>query len=320
MMKTPIFWKNNNVISFCLYPISIIYSFFRKMHVAFSKECKTTSNVICIGNIIAGGSGKTPVAIRIGEILKEKNINFAYLSKGYKGVLRDFTKVYIEKHTSNQVGDEPLILANYADTFICYNRKKAFNILAKNYNYDVIVMDDGFQNPTIFKDKNIIVIDGEYGIGNGKLLPSGPMRETLDDVVKRATFFIIIGEDKQNLEKKLLEYNAKVIHANIIEKNKSNNNESYIAFCGIGRPQKFFNSLKKSNYNVIKEISFSDHCKYTENNILKLISESKQLNAKLITTKKDWVKIPDCYKKNIEVLDIYIDFCNINEFMELLFK
>ena len=319
-MKTPIFWKNNNVISFCLYPISIIYSFFRKMHVAFSKECKTTSNVICIGNIIAGGSGKTPVAIRIGEILKEKNINFAYLSKGYKGVLRDFTKVNIEKHTSNQVGDEPLILANYADTFICYNRKKAFNILAKNYNYDVIVMDDGFQNPTIFKDKNIIVIDGEYGIGNGKLLPSGPMRETLDDVVKRATFFIIIGEDKQNLEKKLLEYNAKVIHANIIEKNKSNNNESYIAFCGIGRPQKFFNSLKKSNYNVIKEISFSDHCKYTENNILKLISESKQLNAKLITTKKDWVKIPDCYKKNIEVLDIYIDFCNINEFMELLFK
>lgn len=319
-MKTPIFWKNNNVISFCLYPISIIYSFFRKMHVAFSKECKTTSNVICIGNIIAGGSGKTPVAIRIGEILKEKNINFAYLSKGYKGALRDFTKVNIEKHTSNQVGDEPLILANYADTFICYNRKKAFNILAKNYNYDVIVMDDGFQNPTIFKDKNIIVIDGEYGIGNGKLLPSGPMRETLDDVVKRATFFIIIGEDKQNLEKKLLEYNAKVIHANIIEKNKSNNNESYIAFCGIGRPQKFFNSLKKSNYNVIKEISFSDHCKYTKNDILKLISESKQLNTKLITTKKDWVKIPDCYKKNIEVLDIYIDFCNINEFMELLFK
>lgn len=319
-MRTPKFWKDENIVSFCLYPLSLVYRLARTIHVLFSREYKTGLNIICVGNIIAGGSGKTPVSLKIGEVLKSKNINFAYLSKGYKGAFKDFTKVDIYKHTAIEVGDEPLLLAETADTFICKNRKAALDMLSKNYDYDLIVMDDGFQNPTIFKNKNIVVIDGEYGIGNGELLPAGPMRESLKSAIKRATFFIIIGQDKQHIEDKLLDHNIDVVRARIVEKNQPDINKKYIAFCGLGRPEKFFNSLKNSNYEVIKTISFADHHRYKNEEISKLLSEAEKLGAQLITTKKDLVKISDEYKDKIECLNIEIEFYNNDEFKELLLK
>ncbi len=319
-MKTPKFWKSKNVISFCLYPLSIVYGLFRKIHVLSSREYKANINIICVGNVVAGGSGKTPISLKIGEILKDKNIKFAYLSKGYKGSFKNFTKVDINKHKASEVGDEPLILAEVADTFICKNRKTAIEMLSKNYNYDTIVMDDGFQNPTIFKNKNIVVIDGEYGIGNGELLPAGPMRESLESAIKRTTFFIIIGQDKQHIEEKLIDHNINVIRAHIVEENQPDINKKYIAFCGLGRPEKFFNSLKNKEYNVIKEISFADHYKYRDDDISKLLSEAEKFDAQLITTKKDLVKIPENYREKIECLNIDIKFYNNEEFKELILQ
>ena len=143
-MKTPKFWKDENVISFLLYPLSVVYGFFRKIHVIFSSQYKVSNiKIFCIGNLTAGGSGKTPIAIRVGQILKEKGIKFAYLSKGYKGEIKEFTKVELGKHEAKDVGDEPLLLAEIADTFICKNRKIAIDNLSKNFDYKIIVMDDG---------------------------------------------------------------------------------------------------------------------------------------------------------------------------------
>ncbi len=226
----------------------------------------------------------------------------------------------MEKHKAEEVGDEPLLLAEVADTFVCKNRKIAIDNLSKNFDYEVIVMDDGFQNPTVHKDKNIVVIDGEYGIGNGELLPSGPLREKVESAIKRASFFVMIGQDKQHLEEKFINNNIEVVRACIAEKNVSKDNQKYVAFCGIGRPEKFFNSLKKSNYDVIKEISFQDHNKYKSDDLIKIIFEAEKSNAKIITTKKDWVKLPDEYKNKVEFLDIEIKFYNNDEFVELLLK
>ena len=317
-MKTPNFWKSKNIISILLYPFSLIYGLARKLHVLFSNEYKTDLNIICVGNITAGGSGKTPTCLKIGKILKNKNINFAFLSKGYKGKINNFTKVDIQKHNAEEVGDEPLLLAEFADTFVCKSRKKAIETLAKNYNYQVIIMDDGFQNPTIFKNKNIVIIDGEYGFGNGLLLPAGPLRESLKSAKKRASFFVIIGSDKNNIKKFLT--TKEVIEAKIVEKDQPDINKNYIAFCGLGRPKKFFSSLKKSGYNVIKEISFEDHHKYTENEIKSMFFEAEENDAYLITTKKDLVKLPKEWKNKIKCLNIEIEFNDNNKFVGLILK
>lgn len=320
-MKTPKFWKDENIFSFLLFPLSFIYSFFRKLHVIFSKKFKCDNlKIVCIGNLTAGGSGKTPIAIEVGKILKEKGINFAYLSKGYKGKNKEFTKVNTVTHTSIEVGDEPLLLAEYADTFVCKSRKVAIETLSKNYNYSVIVMDDGFQNPNIIANKNVIVIDGEYGIGNGETLPSGPLREGIEKAFERANFFIIIGQDKQNLEESLVNNNFEVVRAFIKEKNNSNLKDNYIAFCGIGRCEKFFKSLKNAKYNILKEFSFADHYFYKEEDLQKLFFEAEKLEAKLITTKKDWIKLSSENKLKIEFLDIEVDFYNKDKFVELLLQ
>lgn len=320
-MKTPKFWEDENVISFILYPLSIIYGFFRKLHVLFSKEYRAKDlKIICVGNLTAGGSGKTPVALKIGEILKKNNKNFAYLSKGYKGKIKDFTKVDNSVHSYLDVGDEALLLAKVADTFVCKSRKQAIKILSKDYNYDIIVMDDGFQNPTIYKDKNIIVIDGEYGFGNKELLPSGPLRESISISIKKINFVILIGQDKRHLEEGFVNNGIKVLRAFIEEKNISKNNKKYVAFCGLGRCEKFFGSLKKSNYNVVKEIAFEDHHKYTNEELEKIILESKKENNKIITTSKDWIKLPQEYKEKIEVLEIEIEFYDNNEFVEMILE
>lgn len=319
-MRAPEFWKNENVISFLLYPLSLIYGFARYLHVFFNKEYKTNLKIICVGNITVGGSGKTPVALKIGDILKEKKIDFAFLSKGYKGNIKEFTKIDLSKHTAIEVGDEPLLLAEKADTFICNNRKNAIRKLSTEYRYKVIVMDDGFQNPTIYKDISLVVVDGEYGFGNKELLPSGPLREPIFSALERASAFIIIGQDKHYIDDYLSNANMKTFRACIKEKNISNNKNKYIAFSGIGRNDKFFYSLKKANFDIEKQYSYGDHYNYTTDDIDTMLIEAQLDKAKLITTKKDWIRLDEKYKTEIEFLDVEIDFYDNDDFVEFILK
>jgi tetraacyldisaccharide 4'-kinase len=318
-MKAPGFWKNNNVYSFILYPFSLIYGVVCFFYALFSTRYKTNKfKIICIGNLNVGGSGKTPIAIEIGKILKEKGVNFAYLSKGYKGAINDFTQVTTKNFTWD-VGDEPILLSEVADTFICKNRKMAIKTLERDYNYDLIVMDDGFQNPTIYKDKSIIVIDGNYGIGNANLLPSGPLRESIYSSFKHINHFIVIGQDKKNMCDFLINNNFNPIRAyvNIINKPIIENIKC-VAFCGIGIPQKFFDSLLDAGYIVLNKHIYDDHYQYSIEEILSLLLEAEKLNAKLITTKKDWIRIDKKQQKRIEHLDIEVCFYNKDELLNIL--
>jgi tetraacyldisaccharide 4'-kinase len=315
-MKAPNFWKNKNITALFLLPLSFIYFIITLLNKFFSIQYKSKLKIICVGNINVGGAGKTPVAIEIGRILRQNEINFAYLSKGYGADIKKFTKV--EKNNL-AFGDEPLLLAEIADTFVCNNRKTALKELEK-YNYDAIVMDDGFQNPTIFKDKNIVVINGEYGIGNGFLLPSGPCRETMNSAIKRADLFIIIGNDKKGFCNYLKTNNLKYSTATVKINNKSDKILKYIAFCGIGMPNKFFKTLEENNYNVIKKYEFDDHFKYNKNILEKMILTARDDKAKLITTKKDWIKLPNDFKKEIDYIDIQIIFDNVNDIKNVVLR
>lgn len=310
-MKAPQFWYKKNIISYLLLPFSWLYLLGHNLKSAFTKSHKISAPVICVGNLVAGGAGKTPVAIAIGEILKELNIDFVYLSGGYGGKIKDFTLIN-KAHNSFQVGDEPLLLSEIASVFVCKNRLFGANEIAKQNNKNLIIMDDGLQNLSIKKDFSILVVDGNYGFGNGFAIPAGALRESIDFGIKKADLIIIIGEDKNNIAKNYGK-KTKIIRAKIKPKNADKFiTKPVIAFCGIGRPEKFFTSLENSDIKIINKFSYADHHHYSESEIKKMLDLASKNNVKLLTTKKDWVRLEKRYQKQIDYLDIDIEFDDKN--------
>ena len=200
MLKAPKFWykKNDTYISNTLYPLSLLFRFGTKLRNIFSIKSNTDLPVICIGNIVVGGAGKTPVAIKLGTLLKQKGYKPNFVSKGYGGIEKNNTLIK-EWHSAQSVGDESLLLSEVAHTWIGKDRNKSF-ILAKENGADCIIMDDGFQNPTLQKDFSIIVINGEQGFGNKRVIPSGPLRESISRGISRANLIIVIGEISEDVK------------------------------------------------------------------------------------------------------------------------
>tara|TARA_B100001123_G_C15341480_1_gene1035148 strand:+ start:6082 stop:7095 length:1014 start_codon:yes stop_codon:yes gene_type:complete len=304
MLKAPNFWYNKNTtfFSIILYPASILFRILTKIYVIICKTKTADIPVICIGNLVVGGAGKTPVALKMGEILKLSGYNPHFLTRGYSGSIKENIQV-TNKHSPDDVGDESLILASIAPTWIGSNRIKSSKLAAIN-GADCIIMDDGFQNPNIKKDFSIIVIDGKQGFGNRKVLPAGPLRESVTRGLKRANAVILVGKDEFGI-KKFIDYSMPFFNADF---DVSKNEEIYrgkdvTAFAGIAYPTKFFDTLKKQGANIYKSIIFPDHHIYTENDILKLIEIANKNKSILVTTKKDFVRIPNNYKTIIHKLE-----------------
>ena len=308
-MKAPRFWHKKTFISFLLLPISWLYGFAVIWRYFFATPKKVDKPVICIGNLVAGGAGKTPVAIEIGYILKDLGIDFAYLSYGYGRKSDEFLQVFPNETSAIEAGDEPILLSEIHDTFVSSNRIFGAEKIAQMETKQLIILDDGFQNPFLFKDLQILVVDAGYGFGNEFLIPAGPLREPIFFGTKRADLVIIIGEDISNIARYFSD--KKIIYGKIIPiNNESFIGEDIVAFCGIGRPKKFFDSLKDIDAKVIKKIQYPDHYLYNHQDLNNLIAFAKDNNAKLVTTKKDWVRIEPDYQDKIEFLDIRIEFDN----------
>lgn len=324
--KTPIFWSNKNFFSYLFLPLSFIYyiGFFIIKKIA--KPKKAGVPIICIGNLIAGGSGKTPTAIAIGKILQQNNIDFAFLTRGFgsknnKDVIKITKNENIKKYSFDKFGDEPLLLKDYADTYISKNRFLASKKIENSKNYQAIILDDGFQNNSIKKDFSILVIDSKIGFGNQFLIPAGPLREPIKHGLNKADLIIIIGEKNLALEHKIKEniINKTLIYASIKASNLNNfYNKKIIAFCGLAYPKKFFSFLLKEKLNVVATFDFPDHYPYSKNDIEKLLKISKDNDALLLTTKKDWVKLNDYYQKDIKYLDIFLDISDHELIIEKL--
>ncbi len=300
-MKTPAFWQTNNIISFLFSPLGALYNFATQYRIKNNIPQKVSIPVICLGNLTAGGTGKTPTAISIAELLQNAGKHPSFITRGYHG---KNSAVLVDKtiHTPQQVGDEPLLLAHAAPTYVNPDRVISAQTAEAN-GADCLIMDDGFQNPGLFKDLSFIVVDGGYGFGNYKCIPAGPLREYVNNGFKRAQAVIIIGKDKHNIAQTT---DLPVFYGTIFPKAHKFTGQTVVAFAGIGRPQKFYNSLLEENINIIKTFDFPDHHYYTEKELREILDFAKKNNAQAITTSKDFVKIPEHLKPLFSVLEITI--------------
>lgn len=303
-MKTPAHWKHKNITALALLPAGWLYAAATALRLKLKKPRAAGCPVVCIGNLTAGGTGKTPTAVSIAKILKEQGLNPFFVSRGYGGKLSGVI-VDTQQHTAQQVGDEPLLLAREAGVSVNADRFQAAQ-KALEAGADIIVMDDGFQNPGLKKDVSFLVFDGGFGVGNAWPLPAGPLRENFDAGLKRADAAIIIGNDTAGLKERL--QNLPVFSGKMQALPLEDTQTPAIAFAGIGRPEKFYNSLKELGVRVTKTFDFPDHHYYTEKELRELIDLAWKEDAQLITTAKDFVKIPQELRHHFKVLEIEIEW------------
>lgn len=300
-MKTPDFWSDNNLLSRLLTPFGWLYGMAAYWRFKFCKPYHADCPVICVGNLTAGGSGKTPVSLSMAQILKKSGKNPFFLTRGYGGKLKNVI-VNPQIHSPQDVGDEPLLLTAKAPTVVNPNRAIGAQTACNN-GADCIIMDDGFQNPTLYKNLSFLVFDGTCGMGNEKSIPAGPLRESFKHGIKRAQAAIIIGKDRKNLAKRI---NLPIFKGQIEEVKTISNKREVLAFAGIGRPQKLYSSLEKCGLKVAQTIDFPDHHYYTRDELKEIINIAKKNNFDIYTTSKDFVKIPTDLQSFFKVLQIQI--------------
>ena len=302
----PKFWDKNKVsfLSILLFPIALIIKLLSLFKQSITKTYRCSIPVICVGNIYLGGTGKTPLCIEIFSILKDLNMNPVFIRKKYNS-FQD------EADLQKQIG--PI-----------YQNKKRIEAIreAIQNKANVAILDDGFQDFSINKNLSIVCFNEKQWIGNGLVIPSGPLREDLS-ALKRADCVIINGEKNIDIESKILNKNKEVKIFYIKYKGQNIGefkNKKVSAFAGIGNPENFFNLLKDNNINVVKEMKFPDHYNYSKKELENLINEAKENNTILITTEKDYFRIDENYKKNINYLKIAVDIKNRNQLIEEIKK
>jgi tetraacyldisaccharide 4'-kinase len=307
----PSYWKKRGLISLALFPLSLLYNLiscliykYKSLNIYQSK-----AKIITVGNINIGGVGKTPIVISLANILNDNyNKKIAVLTRGYGGKIIGPSMVAPDGNVSDY-GDEALLIAAKHMTCIAKNRLEGIKYL-ESLGYDVIITDDGLQDPRFNKALSFLVIDGEFALGNAMIFPSGPLRESLNYGLKKADYCIVIGKTELAIPENLL------VEANI-STSVNLKHENFIAFAGIGRPEKFFKSVEKANGIILEEVAFGDHHVFKDEEIEDLISLANNKKAGLITTEKDYVRIKDKYKKYIQTLPVSIKWKN-NKILNIL--
>lgn len=294
-LKTPSFWyAPPRPEAFILMPFSLLYQASHRLRQYAISPFRAAMPVLCVGNLVTGGSGKTPASIALMALVKAEHLATApgFLTRGYGGKEYGPALVDPTAQTACETGDEPLLLARHAPVIVSKNRKNGA-LFARKYGLDLLIMDDGLQNPTLHKDIRLIVIDGDSGFGNGLTLPAGPLREPLRTGLAKADAFILIGEDRRNV-KALLPKNIPLFEASleIAAQDILKRQTPYVAFCGLGRPEKFRKTLERANINIVSWHAFPDHYVFTARDLASLADEAKKCGARLITTEKDAVRIP----------------------------
>ncbi|MCF6292225.1 MAG: tetraacyldisaccharide 4'-kinase [Robiginitomaculum sp.] len=320
-MKAPAFWNEKHghaaapLTRALLTPVSWIYSTIAKNRYEKIQPTKLSVPVICVGNISLGGSGKTPLAMAIAKALLAQGKNPAFISRGHGGSIKQPTKVDPTIHNYTQVGDEPLLLSEIAPVFIGRDRLQAAQLAIDN-GACCLIMDDGFQNPSLHKDLAIITIDTGVGHGNGRVFPAGPLRETVQNAVTRADAIVLIGGEKQP---DLGGYNGLVFRSHLQAPDKAPDGK-LIAFAGIGRPEKFFSSLRDAGAGLEQEIAFADHQPYTDKHVADLFAWATSSGAKLITTAKDLMRWPEDLRNELLIWPVELVFDPANDIISLLQK
>lgn len=246
--------------------------------------------VVCVGNFVAGGAGKTPTALALYEVLSEVGLKPAFITRGYGGALATTSfRVDYDNHTAAEVGDEPLLLARTGPTFVGPDRATSIASAAE-MGATVAIFDDGLQNPAIAKNLSIAVVDGRMGVGNGHCHPAGPLRAPVRQQLAHVDFVIVIGEGKgaHGVVRAAARRGVPVLPAALkMDIPRHLFDKQIYAFSGIGHPTKFFDRLKEAGLNVIKEKAYDDHHLFSIEDARELINVAKERSAVLVTTEKD---------------------------------
>ena len=313
----PKFWSKNGVLPILLTPFSWIYQLLTIIRKLFAKPIRLNAKVICIGNISVGGTGKTQIVELLAKHYKQQNKNILIITKGYGSSLKR-AKLVNETDLASNVGDESILLSQFAPVIAA--KKIQYSLpLIKELKPEIIIFDDGLQNPNFIKDCKIIVIDNQRAIGNGRIFPSGPLREKTNSALSGCDAVIMIGDNDCSdfqLIKNITDHNKPIFKASIKLLSKINKDTEYFAFSAIGNPDKFFNTLINNGAKIKQTKQFPDHHQFSQQEISKLKNIAKKHDYTLITTKKDYVKIKET--KNIECALVDINFEDKPKFISLI--
>jgi tetraacyldisaccharide 4'-kinase len=306
-VKTPGFWAKKSTLSNLLFPLTPLYHLATSIRPLLVKPTKVAVPVICVGNLTAGGAGKTPTVACLVSLLKSTGHEPHILSRGYGGSLRGPVLVDQSKHSAAEAGDEPLLLCRCAPVWVGADRRGSAK-LAIDAGATVLVMDDGFQNSHLHKDLSILVVDGAYGFGNGRLLPAGPLREGLPQGLSRSDAVLLIGNDQMGVEN-LLEGKPMFRSSISVDSEIATwmKDKAVFGFAGIGLPEKFRRTLEGVGADVVGFEGFEDHHVYSLAEIEQLALQAEEQGATLVTTEKDWVKLPA--KWQAEIRSVPIELC-----------
>ncbi len=318
-MKTPKFWQNSSLLGDLLSPLGWIYyrtsQIHRKWQSRNAQPKQLIAPIICIGNVTAGGAGKTPTARMLSAMFKIAGQKPHFISRGYGGTPQaEPLRVNLKEHIASQVGDEPLLLAQMAPCWVSTNRQASAEQAVRD-GASIVIADDGLQNSLFYKDTSLLVMDSQYGIGNGKLMPAGPLREPLEKALNRCDGIILIGDGSYKPSTTLPIWPAKLKRVTDLT---AYQNKAVIAFAAIATPQKFFDGLKDAGMELIENIAYADHHPYSTNDVALLLDKAEEAQAVLMTTAKDYVKLPETFRPHCIVVDVKLQLEQPREFLAWL--